>query len=181
MGTRAAPVSFRLLRKGEGRILSRLAPGVFDGPVDDAAARRYLADPRLHLVVALDGDLVVGMASGVHYFHPDKPAPEMFVNEVGVAPSHRRRGVGRRVLAGLLDHARSLGCLGAWVLTDPGNRAALGLHGGLGGAPGSGNQVLLSFDLRDPAAPSPTARARGGRSPRRGSPSRGRGPAPRRG
>ena len=27
-----------------------------------------------------------------HYLHPDKSAPELFVNEIGVAPTHRRQG-----------------------------------------------------------------------------------------
>src|SRR4051812_40233519 len=52
-------------------------------------------------VVLAFGHLVVGMASGVHYVHPDRD-PELFVNEVGVAETHRGRGVGRRLVAPLL-------------------------------------------------------------------------------
>ena len=36
--------------------------------------------------------------SAVHYVHPDKLRPELWINEVGVAASHRRRGLGTRLL-----------------------------------------------------------------------------------
>ena len=54
----------------------------------------FLADSRHHLAVAVDEGRVVGMASAVHYVHPDKP-PELWINEVGVAPTHRGLGIGR--------------------------------------------------------------------------------------
>jgi hypothetical protein len=41
--------------------------------------------------MATAGDTVVGFASAVHYVHPDK-APELWINEVGVAePGDRIR------------------------------------------------------------------------------------------
>ncbi len=59
-------------------LLARVAEGVFDDPIDSDAARAFLADPRHHLVVALDGEVVVGFVSAVHYAHPDKPRPELW-------------------------------------------------------------------------------------------------------
>jgi GNAT superfamily N-acetyltransferase len=53
----------------------------------------------------------------VHYVHPDKPA-ELWINEVGVAPSHQRQGVGQRLLGALFELGGSLGCREAWVLTE---------------------------------------------------------------
>ena len=53
-----------------------------------------VADPRHHLVVACAGSTVVGMATALHYVHPDKP-PELWINEVGVAPPYRRRALAR--------------------------------------------------------------------------------------
>ncbi|MGH7024099.1 MAG: GNAT family N-acetyltransferase, partial [Caulobacteraceae bacterium] len=116
-------MEIRLLGAGDAAVLTRVAPEVFDNAVDPALAREFLDDPRHHIAVAIDGDTVVGFASGVHYIHPDKP-PELFVNEVGVAPTHRRRGLGRRVMGALFAHARALGCATAWVLTDHDNSAA---------------------------------------------------------
>lgn len=134
----------RVLGPPDAALLDRVAPDVFDGPVDARWWGEFAADPRHHLAVALDGDTVVAMASGVHYVHPDKP-PELWINEVGVAPSHQQRGIGRRVVAALLAHGRALGCRGAWVLTHGENEPARRLYAALGGV--EERTVLVAFDL----------------------------------
>ena len=115
-------------------MLEHVADGVFDNEIDPVWTAEFLADHRHHLAVALDGDLVVGMASGVHYVHPDK-APQMFVNEVGIAPSHQGRGLGRQLLDRLVRLSMELGCTEAWVLTDRGNTVAQRLYAGAGATP----------------------------------------------
>ncbi|HEV7577561.1 MAG TPA: GNAT family N-acetyltransferase [Caldimonas sp.] len=120
-------MTIRLLARGDDRVLADVAAGVFDGRVDAALARELLADPRHHLVVACAGTTVVGMATAVHYVHPDKPA-ELWVNEVGVAPPYRRRGVGTRLLDALFAHGRALGCREAWLGTETSNVAARRLY-----------------------------------------------------
>src|SRR5690554_1295594 len=77
-----------LLGQDDLAALETVASGVFDDPVDLERTREFLRDPRHHLVVAIDTGTVVGFVSAVHYVHPDKPAPEMWINEVGVATSH---------------------------------------------------------------------------------------------
>ena len=101
-------LDIRLLAPGDERVLARVAPGVFDHDVDPGLTAEFLRDPRHHLAVAIEDGAVVGFASGVHYVHPDKPA-ELWVNEVGVAPSHQRRGLGKRLLHALFAHGRDLG------------------------------------------------------------------------
>ena len=64
--------------------LANVLPGVFDNPVDNRLSAEFLADPRHHLVVAIDDGAIIGFASAVHYVHRDKPA-ELWINEVGVA------------------------------------------------------------------------------------------------
>jgi GNAT superfamily N-acetyltransferase len=113
-------------------VLDRIAPDVFDGPIDDRWSDEFFRDARHHLAVAVDDGVVVGFASGVHYVHPDKP-PELWINEVGVAPTHQSRGLGRRLLAALLEHGAALGCVQAWVLTDPGNLPARRMYAAAGG------------------------------------------------
>ncbi len=44
------------------------------------------------------------MASGVDYIHPDKPR-ELWINEVGTASTHRGRGIGKKVVTALVEHA----------------------------------------------------------------------------
>ena len=96
-------VTIRLLGPADAKLLDCVAPGVFDNPVDARLAAEFLADARHHLVVAVIDGQVVGMATGVHYIHPDKPR-ELWVNEVGVAPAHQRQGIGKQLLQALFAH-----------------------------------------------------------------------------
>ena len=115
--------TIRMLGPDDASVLAHVAPDVFDYAIDSRWTAEFLADTRHHLAVALDGDQVVGMASAVHYVHPDKP-PELWVNEVAVAPPYWRRGIGRQLLEALFERGRSLGCRQAWVGTDQSNTSA---------------------------------------------------------
>jgi GNAT superfamily N-acetyltransferase len=145
-------ITIRVLGPADGAVLQHVAPDVFDGPVDVRWSAEFLADPRHHLAVAVDeaieGGQVVGMASALHYVHPDK-APELWVNEVAVAPAHQGRGIGRQVLQALLAHARGLGCREAWVLTSYGNAAARRMYAAAGGIEDQEAPLMISFDLTD--------------------------------
>jgi len=141
------PIEIRVLQRGDEPLLDRVAPEVFDDPVVPEAAREFLGDPRHHLAVALEGDIIVGFASGVHYVHPDKPQPELWINEVGVAPAYRGRGVGTALVQALLGVARELGCSEAWVLTEGDNAPAMRLYTSLGGEEAPEETVLFAFRL----------------------------------
>jgi GNAT superfamily N-acetyltransferase len=138
-------VEFRLARPDDAAVVGGAAGDVFDYPVDAALTAEFLSDPRHHLAIAIDDGRIVGMASGVHYIHPDK-APELWVNEVGVAPSHQGRGIGRRVLGVLLEHGRALGCGEAWLLTDDANIAARRMYAAAGGRE-TPPRIMITFDL----------------------------------
>lgn len=141
-------VHIRLLGPTDSAVLNNVADDVFDHAIDARSTREFFADDRHHIVVALDGDLVVGFASAVHYVHPDKP-PELWINEVGVAPSHQRRGIGKQIMAAMLAHGRSLGCREAWVGTEEDNIPARGLYGAAGGLEEEDRVVTFTFDLDD--------------------------------
>ena len=119
---------------------------MFDNPVDPRWTAEFLGDHRHHLAVALDIDTVVGMASGVHYVHPDKP-PQLFINEVGVAATHHGQGIARRLLELLLQRGRELECTEAWVLTDESNTAARRLYAGASGARAPEASLMYTFDF----------------------------------
>ena len=140
-------IAVRVLGSHEGHLLGRVANDVFDNAVDPRWCAEFFADPRHHIAVALDGDVVVGMATGVHYVHPDKP-PELWINEVGVAPTHEGRGLGRRLVATLIDHGVSLGCREAWVLTSPSNEPAQRMYRAAGGL--VDDEPSLTFTFRPP-------------------------------
>jgi ribosomal protein S18 acetylase RimI-like enzyme len=145
-------VEIRILGDGDGALLENVAPEVFDNPVDARWSAEFLADPRHHLAVALDAGAVVGMASGLHYVHPDKP-PELWVDEVAVAPTHQGRGIGKRLMGSLFERARELGCAGAWVLTESDNTVARRLYASVGGKETPQPPIMYEFDLG--TSPSP--------------------------
>jgi ribosomal protein S18 acetylase RimI-like enzyme len=136
----------RVLGPDDEAVLTRVAPGVFDHDVDPVLSDEFLRDPRHHLAVALESGTVVGFASGVHYVHPDKPA-ELWINEVGVAPTHQRQGLGRKLLQALFARGRELGCREAWVLTSPANGAAVRLYEAVGGVDMVDPPVMFTFRL----------------------------------
>lgn len=140
-------VNVRLLQPGEERVLANVAGGVFDHPIKMHCAREFLADARHHIVVALLDDLVVGFASALHYVHPDKEA-DFWVNEVGVDDAYQNRGIGRRLLAELFEHAKTLGCDHAWVTTEKDNQAARRLYEVAGGVEDPDDIVMADFDLK---------------------------------
>jgi aminoglycoside 6'-N-acetyltransferase I len=110
----------KVLGCSDEKVLASIAPGVFDCDVKEHWLSEFLGDPRHHLAVAIDAGLVVGFASAVHYVNPDKP-PELWINEIGVAPTHRNQGLGKKLLRALFAVGRQFGCSEAWVLTDRSN------------------------------------------------------------
>jgi ribosomal protein S18 acetylase RimI-like enzyme len=149
-------IEIKVLQRGDESVLRNLAPGVFDNPIDPELTREFLEDPRHHIAVAIDDAVVVGFASGVHYIHPDKP-PELWINEVGVAPTHHHRGLGKAVLRALFEVGRAHNCKVAWVLTDRSNVAAMALYSSVGGTEGSDGlshgMLGYSFPLTDASKP----------------------------
>jgi len=142
-------LDIRHLGPDDEPVLRRVAAGVFDHDVDPALASEFLRDPRHHLGVAIEDGSVVGFASGVHYVHPDKPA-ELWINEVGVAPSHQRRGLGKRLLQAIFARGRELGCREAWVLTSHANGPAVRLYEAAGGVDMADPPVMFTFRLANP-------------------------------
>jgi aminoglycoside 6'-N-acetyltransferase I len=140
------PVEVRLLGPDDAALLlHHVADGVFDDPLDAKLTAEFLNDPRHALCVAIDDGTVVGMATGVRYVHPDKPS-ELWINEVGVAPTHQGRGLAKAILAELLAHARRQGCREAWVQTDEANAAARALYRSAGGEETLG-VLMVTFPL----------------------------------
>lgn len=137
----------RILRGGQKSVLDRVASNVFDDPIDPQTTKEFLNDPRHHLAVAIDDGIVVGFASAVHYVHPDKHCPELWINEVGVSPTHQRRGIGKSLMVALFELARDIGCVDAWLGTERDNHAAMHLYTSLGGEEVKEDTVIFTFRL----------------------------------
>ncbi|HSL44601.1 MAG TPA: GNAT family N-acetyltransferase [Anaerolineales bacterium] len=137
----------KLLGATDIHTLNTVAENVFDDPIVESSAQEFLTDPRHRLMVALDQDVVVGFVSAVIYLHPDKFAPELWINEVGVAPTHQRQGIGKALLQAILEHAKQAGCTEAWVLTERENTAAMALYKSLQGVETRPDPTMFTFNL----------------------------------
>lgn len=122
---------YRMLERSSRHLLARIENGVFDNAIDEDLLTRFLEEASHHMVLAIDrepdGGTVVGMASAVDYVHPDKKA-RRWINEVGVAVSHRRRGIATAMIETLLAHARAREIHEIWLATEASNHAACALY-----------------------------------------------------
>jgi ribosomal protein S18 acetylase RimI-like enzyme len=140
-------IEVRLLGPADAALLDRVADDVFDHAIQPALAQAFLADPKNLLAVAIEEDgLVVGIATGLLYLHPDKPL-QCFVNEVGVSPRWHRRGLGARLMQALLAAARERGAQEAWVATEENNTPARALYKSLDGAQDSDPAIVYTWPL----------------------------------
>ena len=117
---------------------------LFDESAGTEHTRRFLHDDRHHLLIAREGDDVVGFVSGVEMTHPDK-GTEMFLYELAVDEAWQRRGIGRSLVEALGELAQERGCYGMWVLTDEDNEGALATYASAGGT-SRGAQVMLDWN-----------------------------------
>ena len=108
-------------------LLDRIAKGVFNAVPVPTLRDAYLASLASIMVVALDGDLVVGQVKAAIHLHPDKLA-DLYVDEVGVAATHQRRGIARRMLGEVEQWARERGCADVWLAAEVDNEAARSLY-----------------------------------------------------
>ncbi len=120
------------VQPGETELFRHVAPEVFDEPVQADRLRAYLAQPTNLLLLAIeqlpDGrKLVVGQCAAVLHQHPDKPT-ELYIDELGTAATHRRRGIGRLLSREMLAWGREHGCQSGWLGTELDNDPARALQ-----------------------------------------------------
>jgi GNAT superfamily N-acetyltransferase len=141
--TTLSGIAIRLLAPGDEHVVRELA--TYDGPGDPEA---LLADPRTLMLVAFDGDRPVGfvLAHELPRRHGDRA--KLFVYEVDVVESHRRRGIASALLEQLADFARERGIPTGFVLTGPDNGPANALYRSAGGATEAMN-LLWQFSYED--------------------------------
>lgn len=125
-------VEIRRVGPGDAALFERIADDVFDEAVDPARLAAYLAAPGHVMLVALQEGVVVAQLAAAIHRHPDKPT-ELYIDEVGVAPTMHRQGIARAMLLEMLALGKSLGCEESWVGTEHDNVAARGLYEAFGG------------------------------------------------
>lgn len=124
-------VEICVVRPEDAALFERVADEIFDAPISPERLKAYLSRSENLMLLALADGEVVGQCAAVIHLHPDKPS-ELYVDEVGVAPSWRCKGVAKQLMREMFRLGHERGCEEAWVGTEPDNAAACGLYRGLG-------------------------------------------------
>jgi aminoglycoside 6'-N-acetyltransferase I len=140
-------MAFTLKRMGPGdeAVFDAIAPDVFDEPIHPERMHAYLRTPGHLLVLALEEGIVVGQCAAVVHKHPDKP-DELYIDEVGTASTHLRRGVATAMMEEMFAWGRELGCEDAWLGTELDNVEAKALYEKLKRGPGE-KMIYYEFEL----------------------------------
>ncbi len=138
------PIQIRRMQPGNELDFAEIAPEVFDEPIHPERLEAYLRGPGHLMLLAFDGELVVGQCAAVVHYHPDKPT-ELYIDEVGTAATHRRRGIASRLVEAMFAWGRELGCREAWLGTELDNLEANALYA-KGGGKGE-KMVYYEFQL----------------------------------
>jgi len=121
------PIEIHRLSRANAALLDQVAPDVFDHEIDPGRLAAYLAEPGHLMVLAVEARLVVGQCAAVIHRHPDQPT-ELYIDNLGVAPDFKRRGIASKMVDEMFAWGRSLGCEEAWVGTEPDNVEGRGFY-----------------------------------------------------
>jgi ribosomal protein S18 acetylase RimI-like enzyme len=132
--------SIRLLAPGDEGVVRELAD--YDGHGDPEG---LLADPRTLLLAAFDGGRPVGFVLAHELPRRRGDRAKLFVYEVDVAETHRRRGIASELLARLAGLARERGIRVGFVLTEEENEPANALYRSAGGTAEVSVQWQLAY------------------------------------
>jgi len=141
-------INIQILTAANQDLLNNIGDEVFDHDILPDQLRAFLDDPRHVMCLATDTEMVVGMASAIEYFHPDKE-PQLFINEVGVASTHRCRGIGRELIEKLIDIGEDRGCVYVWLGTDMDNLPAQACFKAVPEGENPQTFLLYEWDLED--------------------------------
>src|SRR5262249_61472501 len=94
---------------------------------------RLLSRPQNVLLVATEEGAPVGYIVAYLLDRIDRDQKMMFFYEIGVKKSHRRRGIGKKLIAYLKEVCREADLMKMWVPTSRANVAAARLYERTGG------------------------------------------------
>ncbi len=137
-------IHLKRMQPGDDLDFSEIATDVFDEPIHPERLEAYLAEPGHLMILAFDGERVVGQCAAVIHRHPDK-VTELYIDEVGTASTHLRQGIATRLVEAMFSWGRELGCREAWLGTELDNDAANALYRKVGGS--GEKMVYYEFEL----------------------------------
>ena len=134
----------RLVRSGPSSldVLEAVGDDVFDGEIDPILVGAASRAGQL-LTVAVEGGVVVGQVQAMVQRHVDGGS-QLYIDNLGVSPSHQRRGIARALVEDAVAWSKEFGCEQVWIVTEPDNEAANALYSSLGAR--RSTVMLYSFE-----------------------------------
>lgn len=124
----------------------------FKGRFPDAdSMEAFLSGAENVLLVAEEENAPLGFLLAYRLARWDQARPMLFLYEIEVLEAHRRRGIGRALVAELQAIGRREGCLKLFVITNAANEAAMALYQATGAQRLSHDDVLFTFSGKTPA------------------------------
>jgi len=113
-----------------------------ENPPSDAYLARLLAGDAFIALAAMDGDAVVGGLTAYVLPTYEQPRCELYIYDLAVAESHRRRGIATALIRHLQRAGRELGAHVIFVQADYVDAPAIALYTRLGR-----REDVLHFDI----------------------------------
>jgi len=125
-------ITVRRLRAGDEEPVREVAQWLkgADMPSDSAVA--FVANDANYLIVAEVSGKIIGVVLAYRLDRIDDPSGQLFVYDVEVAESHRRRRVGRALMGHVRNVVEREQLKEAFVLTTRDNAAAIALYSSTG-------------------------------------------------
>lgn len=118
------------------------APAYGSRPPEDAYLQDVLSRPNVIALAAVERDRVVGGLVAYVLDKLEQARREVYLYDLAVAESHRRRGIATALIRGLQQRARECGAYVVFVQADLGDEPAVALYEKLGV-----REDVLHFDL----------------------------------
>ncbi|MGQ7754256.1 GNAT family N-acetyltransferase [Streptomyces sp. WC2508] len=121
----------------------------FRGVEDADVVRAFAGTPTALAFVAVDGTEILGWCWGHHLARPDS-GPMLYVHQLEVAESHRRKCIGRNLLRAFMEAGVKAGATKMSLTTGAENVAARSLYESLGGGLAAQGPTVNYWFLLDP-------------------------------
>jgi aminoglycoside 3-N-acetyltransferase I len=117
---------------------------------DVAQGQRFLADDATNALFLAEVDGVgVGFATANRLQRFDARQAEVLLYEIAVRDEYQRQGIGRALVAEVLDWAREVGADEVWVLADSDNTRACAFYTATGGEPFVPNSTMFTYRVAE--------------------------------
>ena len=142
-------ITIRRLHTGDEETAGRVAHLFKRSRGSDESLSRFLLNPLNLLIVAQERDEPVGFVIAHQLQRIDGESSKMFLYEIGVAASHRRRGIASALINELDRICQDGSFISMFVLTNRSNIPATGLYSKTGGSVENSDDLMFTYDYSE--------------------------------